>query len=512
MRQLGKAGLLAILSMTSTGAWAHLPARHPAFPAQPIRARRSVSHGVVVVDGHRIPYTATAGTLILKNRKNQPTASMFYVAYTRSGVRHPSQRPITFVYNGGPGSSTVWLLMGGLGAVRAVTANARVTPPPPYRVISSPSSLLPVTDLVFIDAVGTGYSHVVGVGRNKGFWGVDADVRSFGQFIEHYISQNNRWNSPKFLLGESYGTTRSANLVDYLEGQGITCNGVILLSSILNYGDSWPGTDLRYVTYLPSYTAVAWYHHVLPEHPAHLAPLIRKVERFARTSYAYALFQGSRLSPARKAAVLAKLHEYTGLSTRFLAAVHLRVTPSRFRAQLLRNQGHERFIGRLDARFTGINRDGAEEFPDYGALMAAVSPAFTAAFNAYVRDRLHYVAHRPYRIMNGQVIRKWNWNHRFPGTRYAWPLPDVAPNLADAMRKNPYLQIFSGNGYFDLATPFYKTEFDFAHMKLPHALMARVHFHFYHSGHMLYLHPATLAHLDRNLIQFYHEVLAPDHH
>lgn len=480
----------------------------PPPPAPPIHGRTSVTHGTVVVDGHRIRYTATAGTIILHNQKNQPTASMFYVAYTKDGVHHLSHRPITFVYNGGPGSSTVWLLMGGLGAVRVVTANAHPTAPPPYPVVNSTTSLLPVTDLVFIDAVGTGYSRVVGVGKDKDFWGVDADVRSFGQFIRRYISANDRWNSPKFLLGESYGTTRSANLVDYLQSQGIACNGVILLSSILNYGDSWPGTDVRYVTYLPSYTAVAWYHHMLPVEPHHLAPLIRKVEHFARTTYAYALFQGSRLSPARRAQVLEQLHDYTGLSIRFLRAVHLRVTPSRFRAQLLRARGHEHFVGRLDGRFEGTNRDGAEEFPDYGATMAAISPAFTAAFNWYARERLHYVSRRPYRVMNGQVIQNWNWNHAFPGSAYPWPLPDVAPNLADALRKNPHLWVFSGNGYFDLTTPFYKTEYDVAHMKLPPALLRHIQFHFYHSGHMLYLHPATLTHLDRNLMSFYRFVMA----
>ncbi len=500
--------LAAVLAAPVLAADTAPAAAKSATPATAIpKEEKSVTHGRVTVNGKTIHYTATAGTILLRDAKNQPTASMFYVAYTEDGVRNLAKRPVTFVYNGGPGSSTVWLLMGGMGPMRVMTQDHVPTPPPPYDInTNNPYTLLNKTDLVFIDAVGTGYSRPVGKGTDKMFWGVDQDVRSFGQFIQRYISDNNRWNSPKFLLGESYGTTRSANLADWLQQNGVALNGVVLLSSILNYGDGWPGTDLGEITYLPSYAAVAWYHHALPQQPAHLAPLVQQVEQFASTVYAHALFEGTRLPPAEYDQVVQKLHEYTGLSAKYIREVNLRINMMRFRAQLLRDRG--RTIGRLDARFEGWNRDNAEEYPDYSAMSQAITPAYTAAFNWYVSNDLKFVSQRPYVILNDQTIRHWDWKHPVPGSFFPVPLPDVAPNLADALRKNPNLRVFSGNGYFDLGTPFYKTEYDFAHMKLPPALLKNVSFHFYHSGHMLYLHEHTLMDLHRDLSAFYSQVLS----
>lgn len=498
--------LLLAIPAFAANAPAAATAKAPAATTPAPKETKSVTHGRVTVNGRTIRYTATAGTLLLRDAKDQPTASMFYVAYTEDGVRNPAQRPVTFIYNGGPGSSSVWLHMGGIGPVRVVTADAKPTPPPPYDIVTNPYTLLDKTDLVFIDAVGTGYSRPVGKGTDKMFWGVDQDVRSFGQFIERYISDNNRWNSPKFLLGESYGTTRSANLADWLQQNGVALNGVILLSSVLNYGDGWPGTDLGEITYLPSYAAVAWYHHALPQQPAHLAPFVQQVEQFASTEYAHALFEGTRLPPAEYDQVVQKLHAYTGLSEKYIREVNLRINMMRFRAQLLRDRG--RTIGRLDARFEGFNRDNAEEYPDYSDMSQAITPAYTAAFNWYVRNDLKFDSQRPYVILNDQTIRHWDWKHPIPGSFFPVPLPDVAPNLADAMRKNPNLMVFSGNGYFDLGTPFYKTEYDFAHMKLPPVLLNNVSFHFYHSGHMLYLHQHTLMDLHADLDNFYTTVLA----
>ncbi len=499
--------LLTLLLAAPAFATDQIPAAKPAASATPApKERKSVTHGRVNVDGKTIRYTATAGTILLRNAKNEPTASMFYVAYTMDGVQDPAKRPVTFIYNGGPGSSSVWLHMGGIGPVRVVTKDNTATPPPPYDIVSNPNTLLNATDLVFIDAVGTGYSRPVDKGTDKMFWGVDQDVDSFGQFIQRYVSDNNRWNSPKFLLGESYGTTRSANLADWLQQNGVALNGVILLSSVLNYGDGWPSTDLSEITYLPSYAAVAWYHHALPQQPAHLAAFVHQVEQFASTEYAHALFEGTRLPSAEYDQVVQKLHAYTGLSEKYIRQVNLRINMMRFRAQLLRDRG--RTIGRLDARFEGWNRDNAEEYPDYSDMSAAVSPAYTAAFNWYAQNQLKYLSQRPYVILNDQTIRHWDWKHPVPGSFFPVPLPDVAPNLADAMRKNPNLMIFSGNGYFDLGTPFYKTEYDFAHMKLPPDLLKNVSFHFYHSGHMLYLHEQTLIDLHRDLSAFYAEALA----
>lgn len=476
------------------------PAKDPSEP------KAAVTQHTLAINGRTIRYTATAATIELKDDKGEATASMFYVAYTEDGVADPKTRPITFAYNGGPGSSTIWLHMGAFGPMRVLTSDAQPTPPPPYDLVSNGESLLDKTDLVFIDAVGTGYSTILGKATGKDFWGVDEDVRTFGQFIERYLSRNNRWNSPKFLLGESYGTTRSANLVDYLADQGIACNGVILISSILNYGDTFPGTNLEYITYLPSYAAIAWYHNKLNPKPTDFSAFLQEVREFAETDYASALFEGSRLPAGQYSDVLAKLHQYTGLSTEYLKEANLRINPTRFRAQLLRDE--DRTVGRYDARFEGINSDNAKEFPDYDASDTSISPAFTAAFQSYVRNDLKFDTDRPYKTTNYSIIRQWDWKHPIPGRGqfFTPPFPDVAANLAEAMRQNPHLKIFSANGWFDLATPFFKTEFDLGQMELDPSLRSNIVFGYYPSGHMIYLHYPALKQLKSDLSTFYNNV------
>jgi len=484
-------------------------AKPAAAEAKPVpKEDKSVTHHGVEIGGKNIAYTATAGNLVIKNDKGEPEATMFYVAYTADGGKDADHRPVSFVYNGGPGSSSIWLHMGAFGPMRVVTSNATPTPPPPYDLVPNGNSLLDKTDLVFIDAVSTGFSEPVGKAEGKDFWGVDQDVEAFGRFIQRYISVNNRWNSPKFLLGESYGTTRSANLVDWLQNKGVAMNGVILVSSVLNYGDTFPGTDLEYVTYLPSYAAIAWYHDKLPNKPADITAFLNEVRAFARGEYADALFQGSRLPQAEYDAVLHKLHAYTGLSEQYLKDADLRVTATRFRAELLRDS--DRTMGRYDARFEGINMDNAEETPDYDASDTAISAAFTAAFNRYLRSDLGYTGDGDYHVTGYDVIRNWDWKHPLPG-RPGFrdpPLPDVQANLADAMRKNPHLKVFSANGYFDLATPFFKTEFDLDQMGLPPELMKNVEFGYYPSGHMVYLNPVAHKQLTADLDKFYDSAVA----
>lgn len=474
-----------------------------ATTAKPIpKQTKSVTQGSVTINGKTIHYTATAGSILLRNDKNQPTASMFYVAYTKDGA-NAKTRPVTFLYNGGPGSSSIWLEMGAFGPVRIVVSDAKPTPPPPYDIVPNQYSLLDKSDLVFIDAVSTGYSRVVGKATGKDFWGVDQDVASFGQFIKRYITENNRWNSPKYLLGESYGTTRSANLADWLQGQGVALNGVVLQSTILNYGDTMAGTDLEYITYLPSYAAIAWYHNKLPNKPAKLAPFLEKVRSFARGEYADALFQGSSLPQAQYNDVLAKLHQYTGLSNQFLKNTNLKVSPTQFRAELLRDE--DRILGRYDARYEGINSDNAQAFPEYDPSDTSIGPAYTAAWSWYIANKLKYKTNETYRVSGGSVIRNWDWHHRLPGRRTfrTPPLPDVAANLGDAMRKNPHLKVFSANGYFDLATPFFKTEYDLNQLNLPPTIYKNIHFHYYPSGHMIYLHVPALAQYKADLAKFY---------
>ncbi|MGH8283692.1 MAG: S10 family peptidase [Gammaproteobacteria bacterium] len=469
-------------------------------PAQP---QKSVTHGSVTVNGETIRYTATAGTIILKNDKDDPTASMFYIAYTKDGAR-PDKRPVTFAYNGGPGGSSVLVNLGGFGPMRVQTTDAAPTPPPPYSLRSNPYSLLDKTDLVFIDAVGTGFSKTLGKAKGKDFWGADPDVKSFGEFIENYLTETNRWNSPKFVLGESYGTPRSAMLADWLQNNGVALNGVILLSSILNFNDEFwfqpPGSnDLSYELYLPSYAAVAWYHNHLPNKPADLPAFLQQVRQFALGEYAQALDAGDSITPAQETAVLQKLHAYTGLSETYLKETKLRIEPARFMKQVLRDQG--RTVGRYDARFEGIDFDNAGEYPDYDASGTAMFPAVVAEFHWYLSNDLKYKSDADYEFLSYKVFGAWDWHHSVDGQKY--PVPDTLPDLREAMSQNPHLKVFSGNGYFDLATPFFKTEYELNHMGLDPSLQKNITFDYFHDGHMLYIHTSALVKLHGDLDKFY---------
>ncbi len=472
-------------------------------PAPP----NSVTHGSVSINGHTIRYTATAGTIELKNDKGQPTARMFYIAYTKDGER-PRSRPVTFAWNGGPGGSSVLVNLGGFGPMRVETANAKPTPPSPYTLKKNPYSLLDKTDLVFVDAVGTGYSRLMGKSKPKDFYGADQDVRAFGNFIENYLQDNNRWNSPKFILGESYGTPRCAMLANWLQNQGVALNGVILLSSALNFNDmTWfqpPGSnDLTYELYLPSYAAIAWYHDKLPNKPKNLPAFVQKVREFALGQYAQALMAGDSISAAQENAVIAKLHEYTGLSKTYLKETKLRIRPGRFMKQLLR--GEARTVGRYDARYEGIDYDSAGEYPGYDPSGTAMFPAVVAAFHNYLLNDLKYKDSAKYVFLSYKVNQAWDWHHRVDGRKY--PVPDTLPDLRDAMTENPHLKVFSGNGYFDLATPFFKTQYELNHMGLAPSLQKNISIHFYHDGHMLYIRTSALKKLQKDLDAFYASAL-----
>ena len=462
-----------------------------------VRTRHSLR-----LHGHTLDYTATAGTLIIRDDNNQPQASVFYVAYTVDGGK-PGRRPLTFLYNGGPGSSSLWLHMGSFGPVRIQTDSPQATAPPPYRLVPNQDSLLDQTDLVFIDAVGTGFSRPLGKATGKDFWGVDQDVSAFARAIRRYVSLNQRWNSPKFLYGESYGTTRSAALVDALQDQGMAFNGVILMSSILNYGIRMPGYDESYIGYLPSYAAAAWYHDKLAHKPADLKAFLDQVRAYASGPYAAALAQGQNLPAAEVARVARQLAAYTGLPVDYIEDANLRVDPSRFRKELLRDQ--RRTLGRYDSRFEGIDADAAGEVPGYDASDTGITDAFVAAFHDYLASQLKYQTSLDYRPTNGQIIKDWDWKHKVAGERQPLPLPYVAGDLAHAMRTNPHLQVLSINGYYDFATPFFITEYDLAHMELDPSLRGNLHFLYYPSGHMIYLNTVALRQLRHDLTGFYEE-------
>ena len=494
------------LSATVALAAASLAAQPPAHPvpdtlAKPTPAESSVvTPHTVTIDGQPIRYSARAGTLLVRNDSAAVIGSFFYVAYTKDGA-DLRRRPITFVFNGGPGSSSVWLHMGSLAPVRVETNAPSFTPPPPYTVSDNPHSLIDRTDLVFIDAMGTGFSRIVGKGQPKDFFGVDPDIKAFGDFIVRYITLSNRWNSPKYLLGESYGTTRAAGLANALQSRGVAMNGLVLVSSWLNafvdFGSPPNSLEITYQLYLPTMAASAWYHHKLPEpRPAGLPAFLDQVKEFALGEYQHALSQGSRLSDAERNAVIAKLHAFTGLSEDFLRRTRLRVTPDRFQKELLR--GDQRTAGRLDARFVGIDHDAAGEAPEYDAADVAISGAFTAAFNHYVSSELHYDGGSTYLTSNYPLVgADWDSRHRVGGQRY--PIADVSEDLREVMTKNPYLRIFSANGYYDFATPFFETDYTLQHMGLDPSLEKNISYGYYESGHMIYLHQPALVQMKKDL-------------
>ena len=470
----------------------------------PIEEQAHSSRGSVTVEGRRIDYTVTPGTLTLRNDKGEPVASMFYVAYVADNGKAAPRRPVTFVFNGGPGSSSMWLHMGSFGPVRVDTPTDKAHPPAPFRIAANPQSIIDKTDLVFMDAIGTGLSRPVGKAKGTDFWGVDQDINAFASGIQRYLTINNRWNSPKVLLGESYGTLRAAGLVNELQNRGVEMNGVILLSSILNYGIRNPGYDRISVTYLPSYAATAWYHSRLPNRPASLEPFLTEVRTFANGPYLTALAKGDDLSEAERVNIAQQLSAYTGLSSDYLLRNDLRVELGRFRKELMRDQG--RTVGRLDSRFLGIDMDEAGEQPEFDAADTAISGAYIAAINDYLFGTLNYKTDLQYRPnFYKEISPNWDQKHISPvgGGGRKMPAANTALDLARAMRINPHLKVLSLNGYYDMATPFFGAEYDLKHMQLDPSLRSNLTFRYYESGHMIYIHPESMTALRRDLSEFY---------
>jgi carboxypeptidase C (cathepsin A) len=369
----------------------------------------SVTQHSIRLDGRKIDYTATAGNLLLRNNTGQAEASVFYVAYTAT-TKSTATRPVTFLFNGGPGAGSVFLLMGSFGPKRAHTSSPAITAPAPYVLADNPDSLLDTTDLVFIDAPGAGFSRIVGHATGKRFWGVDEDLDAFEHFIERYLSVNQRWNSPKYLLGESYGTARAAMLAYRLSQNNIALNGVVLMSSILNSGAHMEGTDLESESYLPTYAAIAWYHDKIVPKPPSLPAFLDEVRAFASGPYAQALAAGDSLPDSERDAIAARVAHYTGLDVNYVKQTRLQIWPSRFRKQLLRSES--RTVGRYDARFEGIDFDDADGRPDYDPSVTSVSSAFDAAFHEHLAQDLHFEPKDAYRVFNDEALRQWNWKHR----------------------------------------------------------------------------------------------------
>jgi carboxypeptidase C (cathepsin A) len=484
------------------------------------KPEQQASKGSVTVGGNAINYDAFAGTLVVhpkgwddvpqnadKDDKNQPAeASMFYVAYFKSDGAN-TQRPVTFLYNGGPGSSTVWLHMGAFGPRRVVTADDSHTPAAPYSVVNNDFSLLDVSDLVFVDAPGTGFSRIAGKDREKAFYGVDQDAQAFADFITQFLGKYGRWNSPKYMFGESYGTTRSAVLANVLETErDVDFNGVILLSQILNFDFSAddpqfnPGVGLPYQLALPTYAASAWYHHKLPDAHPELAALLTEVEHFAMSDYAQALEAGSTLTAEQRHAIATKLHQYTGLPVEYIEKADLRISAGEFEKNL--QDENNLTTGRLDTRFSGPTFDPLSKEAEYDPQSAAIGSAYVSAFNDYVRKELKFGENRVFKP-EIEIWRSWNFLHQAPGAPLPLPLAtNVMPDLAIAMKYNPDLKVLLNAGYFDLATPFYEGVYEMQHLPIPASLQSNIEFKFYESGHMVYAHQASLKALHDNVAAF----------
>ncbi|MFB3902828.1 MAG: S10 family peptidase [Acidobacteriota bacterium] len=473
-----------------------------AKPAEQAKAEKEPAEEEPVVTRHEmkigaraLKYTVTTGMMPLKNEKGETEARIFFIAYVADTGTGPEKRPLTFSFNGGPGSSSVWLHLGALGPKRVKMLPDGGMPAPPYQLVDNEHTWLDATDLVFIDPVGTGYSRPARPELGKKFWGLRGDLESVGEFIRLYLSRYERWSSPLFMVGESYGTTRAAGLAGYLIERGIAFNGIMLVSSILNFqtAEFEKGNDLPYVLFLPTYTATAWFHKKLgPDLQADLKKTLAEVERFANSEYTLALAKGDLLSDSERAAVVRQLTRFTGLSESYIAATNLRITQSGFCKELLRAE--RRTVGRLDSRFKGIDERAVGERPEFDPSMAAIRPPYTAMFNDYVRRSLGYKTDLHYYILGGGITTPWE----FPQGQF----PDTSEALRSAFSKNPSMKLFVASGYYDLATPYSATRYTLSHMGLDPSQVSRITTADYEAGHMVYIHEGELARLKKDMAAF----------
>lgn len=469
-----------------------------------LKPQQSVTTGTATVEGKSIGYKAIAGTLVLKNEKEMPTISMSYTAYFKNDVKDVSKRPITFIYNGGPGSSTIWLHMGAWGPQRVFLKDTARTKAP-YKTVNNDYSLLDASDLVFIDAPGTGFGKIItedmgGAGKGEDFFGTDQDGRAFTNFISEFISKYNRWNSPKYLFGESYGTYRSAVVSRMLQQENIGLNGVILLSQLLSWDNMTelasenPGNDKPFQLILPSFAATAWYHDKLPNKPGKLEPFLKEVEDFALTDYALALNQGSEISDKTFNETAEKLHEYTGLPVDYIKKANLRVNGPQFEKTLLGDTNE--ITGRLDSRFRGESAEPLAENPAYDPMDSYIDAAFTSAYNNYSRTELNFGKDMDFKVFGN--VHPWKM---FRENGYVG-FPNALNDLAQAMVYNPEMKVMLNMGYFDLGTPYFEGIYEMKHLPMPKSLQKNIEYKTYESGHMVYLHPESLKLLHDNVAEF----------
>jgi carboxypeptidase C (cathepsin A) len=460
-----------------------------------------VTHHEIRMHGTTLKYTATTGMMPIADDDGTIEAHIFFIAYTLDNPPAGS-RPLTFCFNGGPGSSSVWLHMGAIGPRKVKLKPDGDMPRPPFELEDNQSTWLDQTDLVFIDPVGTGYSRATKKEYGKKFWSVGGDVASVGQFIRLYLSRYERWMSPLFLAGESYGTTRAAGLSGFLINNGIAVNGIVLVSTVLNFEtlEFTQGNDMPYILYLPSYTATAWYHKKLSPELAQqdVAKILPEVEQWATNEYALALAKGDLISPSERQSVVDHLARYTGLPKTTIDQANLRVKGSDFAKELLRDQN--RTVGRLDSRFKGIDEPGISQSPDYDPSEAIIRPPFTSVFNNYVRADLGYKTDRQYYILGGG-FREWDFGPAENG------FPNVSPQLRSAFVKNQYMKVFVAEGYYDLATPYYAVEYTLAHLGLDSELLSHITKGRFEAGHMVYIERNSLDKLKQDVAAFMQSAL-----
>jgi carboxypeptidase C (cathepsin A) len=452
-----------------------------------------------VVTNHRfgkVEYTATAGMLPLKNEFGETEAGIFFVAYTKDGVADPATRPLMFSFNGGPGSSSVWLHLGAVGPKRVKMLPNGDMPEPPFELVNNPETWLEHTDLVFIDPVGTGYSRPAKKDGGKAYWSLEGDVKSFGEFIRLYLSRYKRWASPLYLVGESYGTTRAAGISGSLINQGIAFKGIVLVSSILNFQTTrfTKGNDLPSILFLPTYTATAWFHKKLPGERS-LKDALRDAESFASNEYTLALSKGDRLTAEERVATAERLSSLTGLSADYIESTDLRINIHRFCKELLRSE--KRTVGRLDSRFKGIDETAATENPEHDPSMTLLMAPYTSMINDYLRRSLGYETDVPYYVFNPEELYK-SWSYGDAGKGF----PDTSEALRSAISKNPYMKVFVASGYYDLATPYFATEYTLAHLGLDPSLRKNISTGYYEAGHMMYIDTNCLSQLKQDVKRF----------
>jgi carboxypeptidase C (cathepsin A) len=473
-------------------------ASNEAKPAEPPPERTVETKASVTIRGTKVAYTATAGTYTLSDDDAKPKASVFFVSYTRDGTKDPADRPVLFAFNGGPGSSSVWLHLGVFGPRRVVLGEADAGTAPPFRLVDNDHSVLDLVDIVFVDPVSTGYSRPLEGEDREQFHGVSEDVEWMAEFIRLWTTRAGRWASPKYLAGESYGTARAAALAGKLQDRhGMYLNGVVLISAVLMFqtASPSPGNDIGYISYVPTMAATAWYHGRLDASVEDLEALVADVEDFVAGDYATVLMRGSRASDDERTSVAERLSRFTGLSVDFIRRSNLRIAPHRFMKELLREEA--RTVGRLDSRFTGIDSDAAGEAPDYDPSYAAIQGPYTATLNHYVRHDLEFENDDVYEILAGHKVHPWKAGELGEG-RFI----DVSGTLRDAMSKNRSLRVFLASGYFDLATPFFAAEWTLDHMGLDPSLVPNIVTKRYPAGHMMYVHEPSIRALRDDLASF----------